>query len=100
MKYAFRARNADPLERNEIADKRGARWSALNELPGWMPARDSRLEFMHATFLGLTKHVVQEILVGGGLFVTLKRGDKPLARVDTFLRQFGGPLLLLALVER
>jgi hypothetical protein len=52
LKYAFRARHAEQDEREEIAEKKGVRWSALNKLPGWMPAQNSPLEFMHATFLG------------------------------------------------
>lgn len=54
LKYAFRARHADPDEREELAEKKGVRWSALDALPAWLPARNSPLEFMHATFLGLT----------------------------------------------
>lgn len=79
------ARDADQLERVEIADKRGVRWSALDELPGWLPARDTPGEFMHGTFLGEVKHLVQDIHIGGALFVTPIRGDKPLVRFDEFL---------------
>ena len=52
LKYAFRARHADPSTRDEIAKERGARWSALNDLPGWGPATNSPPDFMHAAYLG------------------------------------------------
>lgn len=91
IKYAFLARNTDAMEHREIADKRGARWSALNLLADWLPGRDSPLEFMHAVFLRESKHVLQEILVGGGMFTPSRRGDKLLERFDTFLESIWWP---------
>lgn len=52
LQHAFRAKDADRAERNEISSEHGIRWSALDDLPGWLPAKNSPLEFMHATFLG------------------------------------------------
>ncbi len=52
LKYAFMSQRAGPELREQIADKKGVRWSSLNSLPGWLPAQCSPLEFMHATFLG------------------------------------------------
>lgn len=52
LKYAFRARDADPVTREEIAEERGIRWSALDILPGWSPVSDTPPDFMHAAYLG------------------------------------------------
>ncbi|KAI0819258.1 hypothetical protein BC628DRAFT_1333482, partial [Trametes gibbosa] len=84
LKYAFKARHADAATRTEITERRGIRWSILNVLPDWMPARDSPPDFMHAAYLGEAKHVVQGILVGGGMF-TKRKANKPLERFQTFL---------------
>jgi hypothetical protein len=51
IKYSFRSRNADSATVDTIHENRGVHWSALNYLPGWMPARRSVIEFMHAVFL-------------------------------------------------
>lgn len=39
--------------RKEILDKHGVRHSVLNDLPGWLPARRSPIDFMH-NFYGIT----------------------------------------------
>lgn len=52
IRHAHEARDELPLIREEIAKKHGKRWSALDELPGWLPGRDSPLEPVHASFLG------------------------------------------------
>lgn len=102
LKYAFKARYADDATREEIAERRGIRWSALNLLPDWLPARDSPPDFMHAAYLGMSyhgvralfdhsrllgeaKHVVQGILIGGGMFTKRKNTDRPLDRFKSFL---------------
>lgn len=51
VKYAYRARYASHEVREEIAAQRGVRWSTLNELPGFLPSRDSLLDYMHMIFL-------------------------------------------------
>lgn len=102
------SREADKKEREEIANKKGVRWSALDELPGWMPAKNSPLEFMHATFLGKPhsqsirvdnhtisageiKHVVQEIILGGGMLTSRGRHDKPKDKFNAFMRSVEWP---------
>ena len=55
-KYAYRWRDASTEEREKIETERGVSWSTLTSLPGWMPARDSPIDFMHAVFLG--KHII------------------------------------------
>ena len=63
---------------------------------------------MHATFLGEmqilirasadhsscsdeVKHIVQEILIGGGLFTARSRTNKPMERLETFLARLEWP---------
>ncbi|KAI0351281.1 hypothetical protein OH77DRAFT_1567406 [Trametes cingulata] len=84
LKYAFRARQADQATREEIAERRGVRWSVLNLLPDWFPARDGPVDFMHAAYLGEAKHVVQGILVAGGMFAKRSASDKPLEKLQHF----------------
>ncbi|KAI0740484.1 hypothetical protein C8Q76DRAFT_607829, partial [Earliella scabrosa] len=91
LKYAFRARSADPATRKELADERGVRWSALDDLPDWWPASDAPPDFMHAAYLGETKHVVQGILSGGGMFVRRSRMDNPLQKLETWMETIWWP---------
>ncbi|KAH9932537.1 uncharacterized protein B0H18DRAFT_1083280 [Fomitopsis serialis] len=91
IKYAYKARDADADLREEIAERRGVRWSVLDALPGWMPARSSPPEFMHATFLVQVKHMFQEVLVGSGLFTTRSRNDKPVSKLEEFLQTIWWP---------
>ena len=79
------------MDRIEIADTRGARWSALDNLPDWMPGRDCPLEFMHAGLLGEVKYVVQGILIAGGMFTARGRQHKPLELFDEFLESVWWP---------
>ncbi|KAI0372088.1 hypothetical protein BV20DRAFT_1034933 [Pilatotrama ljubarskyi] len=85
LKYAFRARDADADVREEIAEERGVRWSSLNVLPGWLPVTNTPTEFMHAGFLGEAKHVVQGILVAGGMLVKRSRSDNPLKKLEAWV---------------
>ncbi|KAL7279548.1 hypothetical protein ACG7TL_005946 [Trametes sanguinea] len=85
LKYAFRARYEDQATREEIADRRGIRWSILNILPDWLPARDSPPDFMHAGYLGEAKHVLQGILIKGGMFTKRSNANKPLDKFKDFL---------------
>ena len=91
IKYAFRARDADPEEREEIADKKGVRWSALDVLGGWFSAKNSPLEFMHAMFLGKNNHVIQKIIVGGGMLNAKSKHDKPKEKFNAFLQSIEWP---------
>ena len=52
LKYAYRWKDANPEEREKIETDRGVSWSTFAALPGWLPARDSPIDFMHAVFLG------------------------------------------------
>ncbi|KIK44122.1 hypothetical protein CY34DRAFT_54623, partial [Suillus luteus UH-Slu-Lm8-n1] len=83
IKYSFRSRNADSVTVDAIHENRGVRWSALNYLPGWMPARSSVIEFMHAVFLGLVKHLNRIILIKSGLLNGTRR-VKPMDRLEAF----------------
>ncbi|KAI9065736.1 hypothetical protein FKP32DRAFT_1610486 [Trametes sanguinea] len=85
LKYAFRARYEDQATREEIAERRGIRWSILDVLPDWLPARDSPPDFMHAGYLGEAKHVLQGILIKGGMFTKRSNANKPLDKFKTFL---------------
>ncbi|KAI9063735.1 hypothetical protein FKP32DRAFT_1571273 [Trametes sanguinea] len=85
LKYAYRARHADAATREEIAEERGVRWSALNALPEWMPVTNTPTEFMHAAFLGEAKHVVQGILTVGGMFTKRNRRDNPLKKFEEWI---------------
>ncbi|KAG1731841.1 uncharacterized protein EDB91DRAFT_1238875 [Suillus paluster] len=83
IKYSFRLRNADSATVDAIHENRGVHWSALNYLLGWMPARSSVVEFMHAVFLGLVKHLNRIILIKSGL-LNGTRLVKPMDRLEAF----------------
>ena len=54
LKYAYRYRTAeDDEQRTQIWEKRGARWSELDRIPGWLPAVNSPYDLMHGGFLGV-----------------------------------------------
>ncbi|OBZ73172.1 hypothetical protein A0H81_06975 [Grifola frondosa] len=91
IKYAFLSRHANEYDHQEIRERRGVIWSALNILPDWLPSRDSPTDFMHAAYLGETKHVIQDILVGGGMFIKRRRGNKPLDKLECFLADIWWP---------
>lgn len=53
LKYAFVSHECETEEhREEIAEKRGVRWSSLNTHPDWLPNRDSPFDPMHGGSLG------------------------------------------------
>lgn len=52
LQLAFDIRGADRDERNEFAANNGVRWSALNELPGWLTYSSAPLDLMHNLYLG------------------------------------------------
>ncbi|KAJ2994175.1 hypothetical protein NUW54_g7598 [Trametes sanguinea] len=91
LKYAYRARDADPITREEIAEERGVRWSALNALPDWLPVTSTPTEFMHAAFLGEAKHVVQGILTVGGMFAKRNRHHHPLKQFEEWIDDLWWP---------
>ncbi|KAH9855660.1 hypothetical protein C2E23DRAFT_693171, partial [Lenzites betulinus] len=91
LKYAFRAQHEDIATREEIAERRGIRWSVLNLLPDWKPARDGPPDFMHAAYLGEAKHVVQGILVAGGMFAKRNSRDKPTEKLQKFMGEIWWP---------
>jgi hypothetical protein len=51
IKYAYRSRNTDPDGADDIAARRGVRWSVIDELPDWFPSGKSVIEFMHCVYL-------------------------------------------------
>lgn len=53
LQSAFDIRNADTDERNEHAADHGIRWSALNELPGWMTYSSAPPDLMHNLYLAI-----------------------------------------------
>ncbi|KAG2114909.1 hypothetical protein BD769DRAFT_1629975 [Suillus cothurnatus] len=83
IKYSFHSCNADSATVDTIHENRGVRWSVLNYLPGWMPARSSVVEFMHAMFLCLVKHLNRIILIKSGLLHGT-RLVKPMDRLEAF----------------
>ena len=45
-----RTRGTTTMDTIEL--ERGVSWSTFAALPGWMPVRDSPVDFMHGVFLG------------------------------------------------
>jgi len=102
IKYAYRSRSADPKAADEIAAKRGVRWSVLNELPNWFPSSNSVIDFMHCVYLckcclfravvfyvyatpGMVKHISSVILLKHGMFNPRPASNcYPLNRLDAF----------------
>ena len=85
IKYGFLSRFASKSVRDQIADSQGKFWSAFDAMPGWLPNTSSPIEWMHMVYLcrqhvfthiyictdlhlGLTRHVIRVILLGGGMF--------------------------------
>ncbi|KAF8595852.1 hypothetical protein BDV93DRAFT_456040 [Ceratobasidium sp. AG-I] len=55
-------------ERDEFASAHGIRWSALNELPGWLPFDSAPLDLMHNLYLGVIRHLWADVLLEGYYF--------------------------------
>ena len=109
LKYAYRWKDAGPQERLRIEEQRGVSWTTFSGLPGWMPARDSPVDFMHAVFLGKipssvasmslivlnilgeVKHIVQQILVVGGMLTRRSRNNDPYKKLEEFLASIWWP---------
>ncbi|TDL13640.1 hypothetical protein BD410DRAFT_872916 [Rickenella mellea] len=93
IKYAFRAQSVTDLVREDILRKRGVRWSVMNLLPGWLPGKCSVIDFMHATFLGMIKHVFRGIILGLGLLnaTSPQSPHQPTDRLDNFFKGIWWP---------
>ncbi|KAI0037613.1 hypothetical protein FA95DRAFT_1457055, partial [Auriscalpium vulgare] len=92
LKYALKhLETEDADERKKIEDSRGVRWSVLNKLPGFMPARDSPNDFMHGTYLGEIKHIVNVVLIRAGMMTARSRTDKPREKLDEALANVWWP---------
>ncbi|KAG1877401.1 hypothetical protein F4604DRAFT_1880386 [Suillus subluteus] len=91
IKYLFCACTADPPTAKDISDNQGVHWSALNYLPGWMPAHSSVVEFMHAVFLTMVKHLNKTIILKSGLLNRI-RHVKPIEKLEDFFSRLVWPL--------
>ncbi|KAH7917672.1 hypothetical protein BV22DRAFT_1108527 [Leucogyrophana mollusca] len=92
LKYSFRARGATAGIAETIAENRGVRWSIFNVLPGWTPAGSQVVEFMHAVFLTMVKHLTKVIILKSGLLTGAAGGVKPLERLETFFANLVWPV--------
>lgn len=72
LKYAYRWKDGSPEERDDIETQRGVSWSTFDALPGWMPARDSPVDFMHAVFLGQSSRSLHNLTNLFNAFGTLR----------------------------
>jgi hypothetical protein len=52
IQLSYDVRGADIKERDNFAASHGIRWSAMNELPGWMTYSSAPLDLMHNFYLG------------------------------------------------
>lgn len=52
LKQKYRAKDAPAARQEEIVTRHGVRWAASDYLPGWRPATQTALDFMHAILLG------------------------------------------------
>ncbi|EIW74451.1 hypothetical protein CONPUDRAFT_67407 [Coniophora puteana RWD-64-598 SS2] len=90
LKYAFHARNADPVRAQVIRDCRGVLWTPLNFLPGWMPGGSAVVDVMHCFFLGLVKHVTKVIIVKHGL-LNASSSTNPIELLEEFFEGITWP---------
>ncbi|KAI0064202.1 hypothetical protein BV25DRAFT_1800806, partial [Artomyces pyxidatus] len=87
LKYAYRSQATDdPALQDAIFEKRGVRWSVMDKLPNWFPAQSGVIDFMHSMFLGITKHVIRNILYSAGMFngSSSRAEHQPLTRLTEF----------------
>ena len=52
LKHAFSSKDVSERREEAILRDYGMRWSIMNVLPGWLPASQTVLDFMHNMFLG------------------------------------------------
>ncbi|KAJ7208732.1 hypothetical protein C8J57DRAFT_1610075 [Mycena rebaudengoi] len=67
LKYSFRARDASEEVAEEIARRRGIRYSVMHELENWLPGVTGLLDLMHCIFGTLIKHLCKNILYKNGM---------------------------------
>ncbi|KAJ7062156.1 hypothetical protein C8F01DRAFT_986742, partial [Mycena amicta] len=75
LKYSFRARIAPARVKEEIADRRGIRYTPVHNLVGWLPGDTSVIDGMHAFYGTIVRHVCKNVLYNTGMIDTdsLKR---------------------------
>lgn len=56
---------ASPEARKQIARDYGIRWSALNELPGWLPHASAPFDPMHCLYLGIVHSFWGDVIEDG-----------------------------------
>ncbi|KDN33733.1 hypothetical protein RSAG8_13176, partial [Rhizoctonia solani AG-8 WAC10335] len=59
--------------RNRIAKEHGIRWSAFNELPGWMPHASAPFDPMHCLYLGIVNRLWCDVIEDGYLLSTQQK---------------------------
>jgi hypothetical protein len=53
LQLSYDIRGANAKDRQEFATEHGVRWSAMNELPGWLTYSSAPLDLMHNLYLGM-----------------------------------------------
>ncbi|EAU86909.2 hypothetical protein CC1G_10800 [Coprinopsis cinerea okayama7 len=68
LKHKFHSRDAVPARQATINENHGVRWAAFDWIPGWKPAKQTALDFMHCVFLGIVPWLFSTLLFGAHLF--------------------------------
>ncbi|KAF6764943.1 hypothetical protein DFP72DRAFT_986014 [Ephemerocybe angulata] len=66
QKYA--SKDASGPRQKRILELHGVQWSALDYIPGWMPSKQTALDFMHCIYLGLIAFLFTKVLFAAHLF--------------------------------
>ncbi|KAF6762530.1 hypothetical protein DFP72DRAFT_987053 [Ephemerocybe angulata] len=85
LRQKFRSKDAGVDRQVDIASRYGVRFSAFDWLPGWKPAKQTPLDFMHCVFLGIVTWLFGRILVGAHMFGGLGGDDSPKMRFEQSL---------------
>ncbi|EAU82786.2 hypothetical protein CC1G_10905 [Coprinopsis cinerea okayama7 len=68
LKQKFYSRNSSSARQATILEDHGVRWAMFDALPGWKPATQTVLDFMHAIYLGVVAWLFTRLLFGAHMF--------------------------------
>ncbi|KAM6493648.1 hypothetical protein JOM56_010009 [Amanita muscaria] len=91
LKQKYYYRDAPPQRQKTILANFGVRWSAFDCLPGWLPARSTALDFMHAVFLGVVATLFNKFLFGAHMFSGIGGTDSAKQRLENIVNSVQWP---------
>lgn len=91
LRQKFRSKDAGPQRQDDINNRYGVRFSAMDWIPGWTPSMQTPLDFMHCIFLGIVAYLWNHILGAAHMFGGIGGEDSPRQRLDRVMKSIQWP---------